>query len=104
MGNDVTISFRVKQTNYREVRITNLSAGGCFATLAQADSSAFTHGTRLEDFQFCHPDLAGPPFDAQVAYILGGGEAFEHLGLGIHFPPLVPSLALALAGFIDQRS
>jgi c-di-GMP-binding flagellar brake protein YcgR len=104
VGNDVTISFCVKQTDYREVRITNLSAGGCFATLAQADSSTFRQGTRLENFHFCHPELAGPAFDAEVAYVLGGGETFEHLGLGIHFPPLTPSLALALAGFIDQRT
>jgi hypothetical protein len=108
VGPDVTVQFRVKQFAYADVRITNLSAGGCFATLPRKDNHLFRQGTLLEHFQFATPDLAGEPFVAKVAYVLGGGGGgrggLELIGLGIHFLAMAPSMELVLAQYVEARS
>lgn len=107
VGDEVTVRFRVKQTSYQEVRITNLSAGGCFATIPRLDDHQFRQGTLLEDFSFGIPELAGPPFSARVAYVLGGRGGgrggLELIGLGLHFELLPPSMGQALAAFVEAR-
>jgi len=108
VGPDVTIQFRVKQFAYKNIRITNLSAGGCFATLPRAENHLFRQGTLLEHFGFENLDLTGEPFMAKVAYVLGGSGggrgALELIGLGIHFLAMTPSMEESLLHFVDSRT
>jgi hypothetical protein len=108
VGPEVTVQFRSRQFAYQNIRITNLSVSGCFATLPRAETHAFRQGTLLEMFQFEHPDLLGDPFVGKIAYVLGGRAggrgALELVGLGIHFISMAPSMELMLKTFIDQRS
>ena len=108
VGPDVTIQFRVQKFEYINIRITNLSPGGCFATLPRSRNNPFRQGLLLEGFQFEHPDLAGEPIVARVAYVLGadggGRGGLEILGLGIHFHAMTPSSAEMLLQFLEARS
>jgi c-di-GMP-binding flagellar brake protein YcgR len=107
VGDDVTIRFRNKQTDYQDIRITNLSADGCFATLPRSENSHFRQGSLLEDFSFGTADLFGPPFSAKVAYVLGGNGGgrggLELIGLGIHFLGMTPEMAGMLADYVEKR-
>jgi c-di-GMP-binding flagellar brake protein YcgR len=109
VGPDVTIQFQVKQFAYKNIRITNLSAGGCFATLPRAQNHLFRQGTLLEHFRFENPDLESEPFMAKVSYVLGGGGgggrgALELIGLGIHFVAMTPSVEEMLRQYVDARA
>jgi c-di-GMP-binding flagellar brake protein YcgR len=108
VGPEVTIQFQVKQFAYKNIRITNLSSGGCFATLPRADTTLFRQGTLLEHFRFENPDLESEPFMAKVSYVLGGGGggrgALELIGLGIHFAAMTPSIEEMLKQYVDVRS
>lgn len=94
VGPDHTVRFLAGGHAFRNVPLTNLSLGGCFATLGNRDSGLFTQGTVLEQFAFEHPDLAGPFFTARVAFVLGGGEPsalLRFLGLGIELLDVPPA-------------
>jgi len=108
VGPEVTIRFRVKAFNYQGIRITNLSAGGCFATLPRAENHLFRQGTLLEAFHLEHADLPSEPIVAKVAYVLGGAGGgrggLELIGLGIHFLSMTPATDEILKQFLDQRS
>lgn len=108
VGPDVTIRFQVKQFTYKNIRITNLSTGGCFATLPRDGNHLFRQGTLLEGFQFEHADLEGPPMLAKVAYVLGGRPGgrggLELIGLGLHFSSMSPSMSDLLGQYVDSRS
>ncbi len=98
VGPDHTVRFSVRGHGYRNVRITNLSSGGCFATLLRADVALFIQGTLLEQFAFEHPDLPDRSFMAHVAYVLGAepGGDFDQMGLGIQFAAPPPEIQSAL--------
>ncbi len=86
VGPDYTVRFLVQGQAYFQVRIINLSPGGCFATVIEADAPNFSRGALLEQFTFEHPDLPHDPFTAQVAYTLGSDDdALDFMGLGIQF-------------------
>jgi hypothetical protein len=108
VGPEITIAFRVKQTDYQGIRITNLSASGCFATVPRTGTNAFRQGTLLDMFIFEHPDLEGDPMTAKVAYVLGGGTGgrggMDLIGLGIHFESMTPSTGEMLMQFVEARS
>jgi len=108
VGPEVTIRFQVHQGVFHEVRITNLSMGGCFATLPRSEQGRFTAGSLLERFSFEHPELTGDPISAEVAYVLGGGPpgrgALELIGLGIRFRAMTPAMTEALKTFVMARA
>jgi len=108
VGSDVTIRFRVQKFEYLNIRITNLSTDGCFATLPRSRNNPFRQGLLLEGFQFEHPDLAGEPIVAKVAYVLGadggGRGGLEILGLGIHFHSMTPANTEMLLQFVEARA
>jgi len=104
VGPDVTIRFQVKEFAFQDVRITNLSADGCFATLPHSEHHLFQQGTLLEQFRFETPDLDGGPIIGRVAYVLGLGPGeMAIIGLGIHFTALTPAMAKALLQYVGAR-
>ena len=108
VGPDVTVRFRVQKFEYLNIRITNLSQDGCFATLPRTRNNPFRQGVLLEGFRFEHADLMGEPITAKVAYVLGadggGRGGMEILGLGIHFHTMTPSSAEMLLQFLEARA
>ncbi|MDR3682237.1 MAG: hypothetical protein P4L11_00805 [Geothrix sp.] len=88
VGPEFGISFNLKGHAYRDVRITNLSAGGCFAMVGARDARLFERGVVLDDLVLMHPDLPKAPIVAAVSYVLGGpssADAMEMVGIGIQF-------------------
>lgn len=88
LGTDHTIRFLVKGHAFQNVRITNVSLGGCFAMVSRRDHALFTQGSVLEQLSFEHPNLPLGPLTAQVCYAIGTQSEeplLEFLGIGIHF-------------------
>ncbi len=102
VGPDHTVRFLAKGHAFHNVRITNLSLGGCFATVRNNDSTLFHLGTLLERFTFEHSALCHSPFTARVTFILGGPhQRMEFLGLGIQFLEPPTDVWTSLRAFIE---
>ena len=105
VGPDHTVRFLVRGHPFKEVRITNLSLGGCFAMVGARDAGLFPAGTLLEQFTFEHPELPSESLTAEVRYCLGGdpgGAPMAVLGLGIMFRTLPPHLEAGLRTHLDR--
>ena len=88
VGPEFGISFTLKGHGYQDVRITNLSTGGCFALVGARDARLFERGAVLENLVLIHPELPKTPIIAAVSYVLGGRSAtdpMEMVGIGIQF-------------------
>jgi len=107
VGPEHSIHFVAKGHTFQNVRITNLSYGGCFAVVGQGDASLFTQGAILEQLTFEHPDLLGGALTAEVRYVLGGsgsGTGFDFLGLGIQFLSVPAETKKLLGDFVERSS
>lgn len=103
LGPDHAISFLVRGHKFQNVRITNVSLGGCFAMVAQRDHALFTQGTVLEQLAFENADLPQGLITAQVCYAIGTQSAqplLEFLGVGIHFLSMSEETHQRLRAFI----
>jgi hypothetical protein len=88
VGSEFAIAFTLRGHDYRDVRITNISTGGCFALVGARDARLFERGAVLEGLVLLHPELPKAPILATVSYILGGRPAsdpLELIGVGIQF-------------------
>ena len=88
VGPEFGITFTLKGHHYQDVRITNLSTGGCFALVGVRDARLFERGAVLENLVLIHPELPKAPIIAAVSYVLGGRSAtdpMEMVGIGIQF-------------------
>ena len=104
LGPEFTIHFLLKGHSFREIRITNVSLGGCFAMVSQRDRELFSQGAILEQLGFAHPDLPTGPITAQVRFALGtqtGPSAMDFLGVGISFVAMGPEVRERLALFLE---
>ena len=103
LGPDHAIRFLVRGHAFQNVRITNVSLGGCFAMVSQRDHGLFTQGTVLEQLSFEHPDLPQGFITAQVCYAIGTQSEqplLEFLGIGIHFLSMSKETQQRLRKFI----
>ncbi len=104
VGPEFGISFTLKGHAYREVRITNLSPGGCFAMVGVRDAGLFSRGATLEVLTLDHPELPKQPFTATVSFVLGhrpGGTTMDMVGVGIQFLCMEDAAREALDTWID---
>ena len=104
-GPEFTISFSLNGYDFREVRIMNLSAGGCFALVLGRTARFFLPGTTLDDLVLGHPDLPKHPITATVAYMLGysaSGQTEEQVGMGLQFQDVPPATREALATWVER--
>jgi hypothetical protein len=87
VGREHGISFTLKGHFYGDVRITNLSTGGCFALVNGRDARLLSRGAVLEGLLLLHPELPKAPIMAAVSYVLGGNSAdpMEMVGVGVQF-------------------
>ncbi len=88
VGPEFGIAFTLKGHAYQDVRITNLSVGGCFAMVGARDARLFERGIVLENLVLLHPELPKAPIIAAVSYVLGGRPAadpMEMVGIGVQF-------------------
>ncbi len=106
-GPEFTISFSLNGYDFREVRIMNLSVGGCFALVLGRTARFFLPGTTLDDLVLCHPDLPKHPITATVAYMLGysaSGQTEEQVGMGLQFQSLPPAAREALGAWVARAT
>jgi hypothetical protein len=104
VGPEFAISFTLRGHAYRDVRITNLSPGGCFALVGARDARLFERGAVLEGLVLQHPELPKAPILATVSYVLGGrpgADPLELVGVGIQFQAMEPASQEALDTWID---
>ena len=88
VGPEFSISFTLKGHGYQDVRITNLSVGGCFVLVGARDARLFERGVVLENLVLMHPELPKAPIIAAVSYVLGGrpgADPLEMVGIGVQF-------------------
>jgi len=104
VGPEYGISFTLKGHAYREVRITNLSPGGCFALVGARDAGLFSRGATLEALVLDHPELPKQPITASVTFVLGSAAGIggrDLVGVGIRFLSMEPAAREALDTWID---
>jgi len=104
VGPEFGISFTLKGHAYREVRITNLSPGGCFAMVGARDAGLFSRGATLEALILEHPELPKQPITGTVSFVLGhrpGGTTLDMVGVGIQFLCMDASAREGLDIWID---
>ncbi len=107
VGPEFGISFTLKGHGYQEVRISNLSAGGCFALVGARDAQLFDRGAVMENLVLLHPELPKAPIIAAVSYVLGGCPAtdpMEMVGIGIQFLGMDEEAQKALDTWISTAS
>jgi hypothetical protein len=104
VGPEFAISFLLKGHSFKDVRITNISQGGCFALINARDARLFMRGATLENLVLEHPELPKSPIIATVSYVLGGGpgqEAMDLVGVGIQFLSVDAEARAALLVWIE---
>jgi hypothetical protein len=107
LGPEFAISFTMKGHTYKDVRITNLSTGGCFALVGIRDARLFERGAVLENLVLMHPELPKAPIIAAVSYVIGGHsetESMEFVGIGIQFLGMDDRAMEALDTWVDAAS
>ncbi len=107
VGPDHGIRFVLRGHPYDEVRISNLSSGGCFALIPHRDARLFERGAILEQLVLLHPELPKEPLIATVAYVLGnrpGTPPMEFVGVGIQFLNLEPGPLARLEAWLDAAT
>jgi hypothetical protein len=104
VGPEFGISFLLKGHAFQDVRITNLSTGGCFAMVGARDARLFDRGAVLENLILLHPELPKAPIIAAVSYVLGGYSAadpMEMVGIGIQFLGMDDGAMASLDTWVD---
>ncbi len=107
VGPEFGISFTLKGHAYKDVRITNISAGGCFALVGARDARLFERGAVLEGMVLLHPELPKSPIIAAVSYVLGGrpgADPLEMVGIGIQFLGVEDVAQEALRAWVDAAT
>ncbi len=107
VGPEFGISFTLKGHQYKEVRITNLSTGGCFALVGARDARLFDRGAVLEQLILTNPELPKAPIIAAVSYVLGGrsgNDPMEMVGIGIQFLGMEDDAQASLETWVDAAS
>lgn len=87
VGPDHTIQFSLGPLELKGVRITNLSAEGCFAVVQDNLGDLLREGVQLRDLCLGHEDLPYTRVPARVVHIVRGlAELTDRdIGLGIQF-------------------
>lgn len=87
VGEDHRIQFTLGDLDFTDIRITNLSAEGCFALIQGLYKNRVRVGTILNSLTLEHPDLPSTPITARIARIVPGlTEVTENdIGLGVQF-------------------
>ncbi|HEX7554710.1 MAG TPA: PilZ domain-containing protein [Geothrix sp.] len=107
VGSDFAIAFTLGGHDYRDVRISNISTGGCFALVGLRDARLFERGAVIEGLVLLHPELPKAPLRATVSYVLGGrpgGNPLELIGIGIQFVGVPEAAQKALDTWLDAAS
>ncbi len=103
VGPEFGISFDLKGHAYQDVRITNLSPGGCFAMIGARDARLFERGVVLDNLKLMHPDLPKAPIIAAVSFVLGGpssADPMEMVGIGVQFQGMDEAARKALEAWV----
>ena len=107
VGPEFGISFQLKGHHYEDVRITNLSVGGCFALVGARDARLFDRGAVLGNLQLTHPDLPKAPILAAVSAVRGGpatADPWEMVGIGIQFLGMDDAAQAALDAWVSAAN
>ncbi|HEX7597078.1 MAG TPA: hypothetical protein VF518_02625, partial [Polyangia bacterium] len=107
VGPEFGISFKLKGHDYQDVRITNLSPGGCFAMVGARDARLFERGVVLDNLTLMHPDLPKAPIIAAVSYVMGvpsTADPMEMVGIGVQFQGMDDDAQKALNAWVSAAN
>ena len=88
LGPGHTIRFRAAGRPFKDIRISNISGSGLFATVDRSEAHVFEKGVLLEDLVLDHPLLPKGHIRGQVVYTLGQAPdkpPMAFIGMGVHF-------------------
>jgi len=106
-GPEFAISFTLNGHDFRDIRIMNLSVGGCFALLGAHTARFFLPGATLDGLVLLAPELPKGPIIATVAYLLGyfaGAEATDQVGMGLQFLSMDAATRQALEAWVEKAT
>jgi len=106
-GPEFAISFTLKGHDFHDVRIMNLSVGGCLALLGGRTARFFLPGATLDNLVFLHPDLPKASLSATVTYLLGYSSteaAADQVGMGLQFLSLDAPIRQALETWVGAAT
>ena len=103
LGPEHTLRFVAGGHVFQDIRIANLSEGGCFITVPQADAGVFLRGTLLEQMHFEGVGLPAGALTGSVAYAMGAIASMAVVGVGVTFLNLSEATRGELARFVEER-
>lgn len=93
--------FVLKGHAFQDVRVTNISVGGCFLMVGKRDVQLFQKEALLEGMSLSDHDLPSEPITGQVVYTLGaGGPGMDFVGVGVRFVGVPESTEGRLQAFV----
>ena len=106
-GPEFTISFTLNGHDFREVRIMNLSVGGCLVLLGGRTARFFMPGANLDNLVLLNPALPSTPIRATVTYVLGYSptdEVTDQVAMGLQFQALDAPTRQALETWVGAAT
>lgn len=88
-----------------EVRLANLSAGGCGLELPMALARGLDVGSLLQGLRLDHPDLPLVPLEGSVVRLLGKipGKTAGYALAGVEFTAVTPFVQMLIHGHVLQH-
>ena len=96
--------FVLRGHAFQDVRVTNISVGGCFLMVGKRDEPLFQKESLLENMSLTDHDLPAEPLTGEVVYTLGGGgPGMDFVGVGVRFVGLPDTTEDRLQAFVVQH-
>ena len=106
VGPGHSVQFRLGSLDLKNIPITNMSAGGCFALLPGTLAHQLHPGTLLMDFQLENEQLPDTTICSRVVRIVKGLTDIQgkDLGLGISFLSTSPHFYEQIDRYVSTHS
>ena len=103
VGPDHTVQFSMAGKDFAGIRITNLSAQGCFVVIENDSKNSFKEGTILDGFSMEHSDLPPNKLLAKIVRVIPNLTEIseDDIGLGVMFLTQTPAYMEWVDAFVS---
>ena len=103
VGPEHTVQFSMGGKEFISIRITNLSAQGCFMVIEGALGKTFYEGAFLSNFTLLHVDMPSTPIMARIVRVVNHLTEIseDDMGLGVQFLTQAPSYMEWIDAFVS---
>jgi len=102
VGADYSVRFVAGGHLFENIRLVNVSEGGCFITVPASSAGIFLGGTLLEQLRLEGPGLPTELLTGRVAFAMGTSPRMPMVGVGVSFLALPPPVHSALCRFVEN--